>query len=714
MDVTFYSACQGGRPVRCSAETRRFAYDSLQGRYGQELQAWRAVDMDDTPGFAQMTAREKYDTMILKIAEEAPLRICEGELLCGSATLDMAREHVVPARYEGQAVQASISHLTPGFDKLLEAGLDSYEAHILDRMDRPADAEQQRMLSSLLNVCRAMRIWHGRYCRLLEERLCAAQTGEERRYWAALLENLRNVPFRKPRHFREALQALWFAFAFTRLCGNWPGIGRIDRMLGGYLEADLAAGLLTTDEARELLAHFFIKGCEWVTLGPSLWGSGDGQHYQNLVLAGTDEDGCPVVNEVTRLVLEVVEEFPIGDFPIAVRLTPAAPAWLPETMARVIRHGSGVVAVYNDALVTDSLVGFGYDRRQARRFANDGCWEVQIPGETHFAYTPLDGYDVFEREVLGLGRDDPPDYATFEELVTAYEQALAAYLEDWQAQADHFNEDDTPASVIALLVDDCIENARDYGRGGARYNVCAPHMGGLPDVGNALYAIKKLVFEEQRIAYPALIALLQSDWADAEPLRRYAANAYTYFGNGNEEVDTIVATLVDFYTAQVRRTGERDGILRPPGISTFGRQIEWSPRRHATPFGAKAHAVLSGNLNPTPGTDTKGATAIIRSHCAADLSQLTNGTALDIKLDPTAVAGADGIEAIIHLIQGFLALGGFFMQIDVVDNQVLLEAQKHPEQYSNLAVRISGWSARFVTLTKEWQQMIIDRTAQAH
>lgn len=152
------------------------------------------------------------------------------------------------------------------------------------------------------------------------------------------------------------------------------------------------------------------------------------------------------------------------------------------------------------------------------------------------------------------------------------------------------------------------------------------------------------------------------------------------------------------------------GYKTPAGISTFGRQLEWSKLRTATPFGKLSHDVLSGNFSATPGTDKKGATAIIKSYCKPDLKKMVSGAALDIKLLPSAVHGENGAEAIASLIRGFVALGGHFMQLDIADSELLKEAQKKPEEYQNLSVRVSGWNARFVTLNKEWQDMIIAQT----
>lgn len=180
---------------------------------------------------------------------------------------------------------------------------------------------------------------------------------------------------------------------------------------------------------------------------------------------------------------------------------------------------------------------------------------------------------------------------------------------------------------------------------------------------------------------------------------------YSYYGNENDEVDMLVAKILGEFSDMCKEYDDTTPIRFVSGVSTFGRQIEWAPERSATPFGRKMGEVLSGNLSPTPGTDAKGATAIIKSHCKADLAKQHTGAALDISL----IGGGD-VSAISGLIMGFVALGGFFMQIDVSDRKILEEAQKHPENYPNLAVRVSGWSARFVTLSREWQDMIIGRT----
>jgi len=508
------------------------------------------------------------------------------------------------------------------------------------------------------------------------------------------------------------VQALWFCFAFQRLCGNWSGIGRIDEMLGEFLTRDLTEGRLTLDDAREILAHFWILGCEWVGAKTSFGGSGDAQFYQNIVLSGVDADGNDVTNEVTYLILDIVEELHISDFPIAVRLNRHSPEPLLRRIAEVQRHGSGIVAVYNDETVLPALVNFGYPLREARRYANDGCWEVQIPGETCFTYRPFDTLALLQ-QVLGVTTEgEPPVFTDFEELYAAFRAHLAEQIRQIHREADGFFQGGPPTTLVSLLEKDCIEKAHGYYDRGARYTVYAPHAGGLPDTGNSLLAIKRLIYDERRLTLPKLVACLRANWQGHEELRRQILHDLTAYGNDAPAADAMVRRVFDDFLALVGEVPDRNGVLRPAGVSTFGREIEWRPQRRATADGHLDGAILATNFSPSPGTDREGPTAVLKSHCAMGLERLPNGTALELKMLPDHVAGETGLQALIALLRTFINLGGFFMHIEVVSNDVLRDARNHPEQYPHLAVRISGWSARFITLDADWQEMIINRTQQ--
>jgi formate C-acetyltransferase len=733
-------------PQRLSDATRDLAARALSGEHGRGMrEAGFALDEAEV---ADLGPNMRYAMACRLVAERAPLRILPGERIVGSATLLEAARHQAPL-----TGLSSTSHTTLGFHRVLQVGYRGLREQVEERIARgDLDGRGLDLLHAMRLCLEAAATWHRRHLELLDE-LVTTSTGEEQAGYRQVREALERVPEEPPGTFREAVQSLWFAYAFQRLMGNWSGLGRIDEMLGPYLKQDLAEGRITLDEAHEFIAHLWIKGCEWI--GAIDIPSGDAQHYQNIVLGGVDAQGQDVTNEVTYLVLDVVEELHISDFPIAVRVNARTPDRLLRRIAEVQRHGGGIVSIYNEDVVIEGLVKFGYALEEARTFANDGCWEVLIPGRTTFGYMPFDALGLLH-EVLGLQdtSQPPPDFASFEDLYAAYRARLAAHV-DWHNEvADTWSDNGHPAPLVSLLVEDCIERGRGYYDRGSRYYALAPHAGGLANVANSLLAIKRLVYDgvdrqeclssyiprealvdrqeclssetptpreplEDRhsclSALPEFVAVLRSDWEDHEPLRRYIRSRIPSYGNDDEEADAMLRRVFDDYSELVGRVRERDGVKRPCGISTFGREIEWAaPRgaRKASPDGHRLGAVLATNFSPSPGTDVEGPTAAVKSYCKMDFTRTPNGATLELKLDPGSTRGEEGLEALVGLLRTFIELRGFYLQIDVVDSAMLLDAQQHPDRYPNLAVRVSGWSARFATLSKEWQDMIIARTQQ--
>lgn len=718
--MKFYTVYKDPRPVRLCDATRQFAYDSLEShRYGQEAMKTPAVTMDHVEGFATLSPLEKERLILTEIVEKAPIRLIQGERICGAATLGLAISHVIPATYEGQVIFPSISHLTVNFGSVLTEGLWGIRKRVEASLKAHEGTEGEAFLINCMTALDAFERWHGRYVSALTHHAEAvAEDGvlPPCPAFEKTLENLRRVPQKPATTFHEAVQSLWMAFAFVRLTGNWPGIGRLDVLLGDYLERDLQSGTLTLDEAREILAHFFIKGCEWVRGGNQ--GSGDAQHYQNIVLGGVDETGREVTNAVTYLVLDILEELPIGDFPTTIRVNKHTDEKLLRRVAEVMRHGGGVLAIYNEDLVLEALTNYGYPLTEARKFANDGCWEVQVPGRTNFGYCPFDSLGILQHTTLRDYAEDV-NFADFDSLFAAYTEDLRTVVAGiCRGRLGCFKHLDmekgiyewhpaTPCTVVSLLEQGCIEKGLSYSEGGPVYHVTSPHIGGLADTVNSLYAIKKLVFDDKRLTFSELMTVLRQNWEGYEPLRQLALNKYVYYGNDNPECDSIAAALLEGFADAC---AEHDGISPfrfPAGVSTFGRQLEWAPHRLAAPHGRKQGEVLAANASPTPGTDREGVTAMIRSYCAADLRKMVTGAALDCKLLPSSVAGEDGIGALVAIMRGFVTEGGFFLQPDVADAKILRDAQEHPEDYQTLSVRVSGWNARFVTLCKEWQDMVI-------
>ncbi len=693
-------------PKRLSDRLYRLAEVGKSGAWGRELVSLgsRLEDYIDTSG---MSEAMKYAHAVRVCAEKAPLRVLPDQLLVGSATIREASLHTVPL-----INISSVSHTTLGWHRVLAEGWQGTRARIESRLRRGGlDEAGQDLLRSMLVCLDAGALFHKRYMDRLGE-LIAASSGEQRAHYERVRDRLRHVPERPPQTFGEAIQSLWFQYAFQRLIGTWSGLGRIDWYLGPYLTADLAAKRITLDEARELVAAFWIQGTEW-TGAHDFGGSGDAQFYQNVVLGGVDPQGREVTNELTYLILDVVEELHISDYPIAVRLNAKSPERLLRRMAEVQRHGGGIVAAYNEDVVIEALVRFGYPLEEARSFANDGCWEALIPGKTHFGYYP---FDLLQRlqDVLALNSNSSPvpHYETFEDLYAAFRKSMEAQIDGVMRLCDGHGRSSVPSVMVSMYVDDCIDRGREYWNRGPVYTVLAPHAGGMANVANGLLAIRKVVYEEKRMSLSEYVQILRNDWKDHEELRLSVLNRVPFYGNDDDEADAMVKRVFDDYTAYCARTREREGVLRPAGISTFGREIAWLPERTASADGHHRGEYLATNFSPSPGTDRQGPTAALNSYCKMDFTKLPNIGTLELKVLPDSVRGEEGVRALMGLLRSFVRMGGCFVHVDVVDTAVLRDAQEHPERYSTLAVRISGWSARFVTLNKQWQDMLINRTQQ--
>ena len=689
-------------PKRLSDITHHLAQMGLSGQHGRNMPT---VDWEFPEGRDEkLSNNRKYGYAALSVARNAPLRILPGELIVGSATLREAAQHRIPALNMG-----SVSHTTVGFAKVLHQGYKGLRAEIDERLSRGGlDSHGTDLLESMLMTLDAAALWQQRNIALLKE-MKGNAPDSERRFYQNIIDTLENVPENPPRNFREAVQSLWSLYAFHRLMGNWSGIGRFDQMLWPYLEADLQKGKITLDEARELIAHFWIKGTEWIG---EFNGSGDAQFYQNIILGGIDKDGNEVTNPITYLVLDVVEELHISDYPIAVRIGDHTPEKLFRRIAEVQRFGGGIVSMYNENTVIDGLVQFGYPLEEAREFTNDGCWEAIIPGKTAFIYSPCDMMQPLFR-ALNLDKDVPLEADDFETVYGRFTAELGREIDNLQKALDgSWNDPNNPNPLVSMFVEGCIEKGRGYYERGPKYTVNGIHYGGVSDTANSLLVLKKLVFEENYIGLNHFVNILRHNWEGNEGLRRLVQNRFTFYGNDHAEADDMMKRVFDDYTSIVGRVKERNGLKRPCGISTFGREIDWRMARRATPEGSRVGDILATNCSPTPGSDRKGPTAVLNSYCKLDFTRCPNGATVELKVLPDSVKDENGIAALVALAKTFREKGGFYMHIDVVDSATLIDAQMHPEKYPNLPVRVAGWSARFTTLCKEWQDMVIQRTQQ--
>lgn len=687
-------------PGRLSDITHKLSRKGLSGEIGKTMTTvnWEA-DIDPT-----LPPQHRYAAAAMSVAKNAPLRILPGELIVGSATLVEATEAQVPLLNI-----TGINHTTFDFERILKKGYNGIRKDIHKRLQEGTLDERGRDLNeAALLTLDAADIWQKRNIGLLEKMRDGAEEAAKP-FYQTIIDTLERVPDEAPRSFREAVQSLWSMYAFNRLMGNWAGIGRIDRMLGPYLKEDLKKGTITIDEAREILAHFWIKGTEWVGHNNP---TGDAQFYQNVIIGGIDKDGHEVTNEVTYLVLDIVEELHISDYPVGVRLGNKTPEKLLRRVAEVQRFGGGIVSVYSENTVIEGLVKFGYPLEEAREFTNDGCWEAIIPGKTAFTYCPCDMLQVLG-DTLHIKDGAEIDYPDFESLYNAFLKDLHADIDGVQDMLDGcWKDTDYPCTLASVFVHGCLEKGRCYNGGGPDYNMMGIHYGGVSDTANSLLVLKKLVYEDHYLTLHEFQDILKKNWEGAETLRRLIQNRFTFYGNDDQQADSMMDRVFEDYTAIVAEVKERAGVKRPCGISTFGREIDWRMMRCATPEGSRVGDILATNCSPTPGSDRKGPTSALNSYCKLDFTRACSGATLELKVLPSSVKGENGIKALVGLMKTFREKGGFYMHVDVVDTATLIDAQRHPENYPNLPVRVAGWSARFTTLCKEWQDMVIQRTQQ--
>jgi pyruvate-formate lyase len=687
--------------LRLTEATHRLAFLGASGHWGRQM-----IEAGEPLPAKPEWSRERHCAEAIRlIAHAAPLRLEPDELLAGASLYLEAPRHQIPL-----AGLASISHVTTDYSLGLRLGYDGLRRMIEQRLGSGDGDDRARDFWECQLIClNAACHWHERYRQHLRD-LVGWSLGAQQEHYQRVLTACAEVPERPPQTFHEAVQALWLMWEFQRVCGNWTGLGRLDEMLGPYLRRDLQEGRLTLDEAREILAHFFIKGTEWRT-GQGR-GSGDAQNYQNVVIAGVDADGNEVCNEVTYLVLDIIEETRISEFPVTVRLNSRTPKELYRRTAEVMRLGGGVVAVYNEDIIISALVKLGLDERTARTFTNDGCWEIMIPGRSSFSYLPFDCIALLQ-ETLGLDADGATGYESFDDLYADFASRLreAVAQQRHNATAALVDPDlrERPSALLCLFMPSCIERGRGYYHDGPEFHLRSPHAGGLVDAADSLHVIEQMVFEQQELTLDELVAILQADWEGHEELRRRLRQSGELYGNDGPGDEMMVRLFGDF-TDLVAEAAEDASFLFPAGISTFGRQIAWAPERLASPHGFLAGEFQSNNLSPAPGTDRHGPTAVLKSYTKLDFEKLPNGGPLEIRLHPTMVKGEKGLQATIALLRTFHALGGFYLSLDVVDAETLRDAQQHPERHLNLSVRIAGWSAHFVSLDEGWQEMIIERT----
>jgi len=539
-----------------------------------------------------------------------------------------------------------------------------------------------------------------------------------------------HVPAHPPRDLWEALQYYWFVhLGVTIELNPWDAFnpGRLDQHLYPFYKRGLEEGALTHAEARELLQCFWIKFNNQPAppkVGVTAAESSTYTDFAQINTGGLQADGSDGVNEVTYLILDVIEEMRLLQPSSSIQVSKKSPDQFVKRAARIIRTGFGQPSVFNSDLVVQELVRQGKSIADARNGGSSGCVEVGAFGKENynltgylnmpkvFEITLNDGVDPRTGRRVGPETGDPAQFETFEALFEAYRKQLD-YFVDVKVRGNNVVERlyalYMPAPFLSLVIDDCIATGKDYHDGGARYNTTYIQGVGLGTLTDCLAAVKYHVFDKKTLTMEALLAALRDDFTGHERVRQTLLYKTPKYGNDDDYADDVMVAAFDAYFYAIDGRKNTKGGAYHVNLLPTTVHVYFGSVTGATPDGRLAWAPLSEGISPVQGADRRGPTAVLKSAARMDHVR-TGGTLLNQKFTPQLLKDDAGLDRLVQLIRTYFKLDGHHVQFNVVDAATLRAAQEHPEQYRNLIVRVAGYSDYFCDLGKTLQDEIIART----
>ncbi|MBS1151622.1 MAG: Pyruvate formate lyase, partial [Myxococcaceae bacterium] len=621
------------------------------------------------------------------------------------------------------------AHLVPGHKNVLAVGFGGIRAAAKERLERGCSDSERAFLDGVVISCEAMQAFSARFSALARAQAEGERDPGRRGELLAIAACCDRVPWLPPRSFAEAVQALWFtqnAMIISYGAGSGITPGRLDQLLFPFYAADRARGILSRADALRLLEELIIKLNDNVVIWPNLGGvelNHLGSDVENVTLGGVDAQGHDATNELSWLLIDAIENTNLAttaSFRVS-KLSP--PGWV-KRVAQMHRKTNSP-AFLNDETAIAALVNDGYPVEAARDYCLVGCVEPSGNADTFGAtggskiYFPTALDLVFNRgRTTFFGNQDGPDtgnprgFRSFEQLLAAFFEQLqlmvgqvteATNLRD-QIWAERFHN-----PLISSTIDGCIESGKDMTAGGARYSFGSVGGGGLGTVVDSLAAVRRLVFEERTVPMGELLEALATNFRGREDLRQRLA-ACPRFGNDDREVDALARLIVDRFCEMVRVRPTVTGGHFKASLISYGLNVYEGALEPATPDGRKAGAPLSNSMSPSNGAERKGPTAALNSIARIDQTKIGYGNSVNLRL-PIGLLGSDkGLESVASLVRTYFDKGGFHVQFNAVDAATLRAAQQRPQDYPDLIVRVSGYSAYFTRLGSQIQNDIIART----
>ena len=609
-------------------------------------------------------------------------------------------------------------HISPGWDRMLEKGLDGLLQDVRsarDALGSDAAREQLDFYEAVEIVYTATIELAGRFSRLAAR--MAGQLPKHRERLPAISSAMSNIPAHRPRTFHEALQFMWLMHELIEMEGEYVrSMGQFDRTLYPYYKADIDSGRLTTEQAKELIKFFWYK---WYS---RTHGQDNGK---NFCFGGQYPDGSEITNELTYLALEAYEELGTPDPKLSVRFLPNSPDRLYRRVADLIRKGHNSFVLMNDPPAVEALVRRGKSLEDARYYLPIGCYEPAVEGKEVGCTMNLtvnlakgvelalhDGRDPLSGEQVGPHTGNPKDFDDFEKLWKAYVAQMDDFLErsvESIRAAERQWHRINPSPLIAATIEDCISRGKDIGQGGAHYNSVGFVGTALANSCDSLLALKKAVYDEKRFTMEEILKALADDFEGHERMRRYLLNRIAKWGNNDNEADELAGRIAEHFCDKVHSFHNARGGPCQAALFSLTFALEGGRLTGALPDGRKSGESLAPGIGAAYGRDRNGVTALMNSVAKLDATATPNGAVLDITLHPSAVKGDEGLEALIALIKTFFLKGGYALQFNIFDAETLRDAQRLPERYANLQVRVTGWSVYFTSMSTLEQDQYIAR-----
>lgn len=627
---------------------------------------------------------------------------------------------------------------TVGSELIYNKGMLGWKADIqaaLDKIDYLTDPEatnKEAELKAMAISCDAVMLLAERYAKLAREK--AAETPDPARK-AELLQIAANcdvVPAHEPETFWQAIQMYWFVhLAVTSELNPWDAYspGRLDQHVNRFYEKDVEEGRLTREGALELLECLWVKFNNQPAppkVGITLKESSTYTDFANLNTGGITPTGEDGVNEVSYLILDCMDELMLVQPNSNVQISRKTPQRFLKRACEIARKGWGQPAFYNTDAIVQELLNAGKSIEDARRGGCSGCVETGAFGNEAyiltgyfnlpkiFELTLFNGYDHMSGQQLGPKTGDAAEFKSYEELWEAYAKQIK-YFVDVKVRGSNVIEklfaDYMPVPFLSVITNDCIERGKDYNAGGARYNTNYIQGVGIGTITDSLAAIKYNVFEKGNFTMAELLEAMKDNFEGHERIHNLVSNKTPKYGNDDDYADSIMKSVFHLYKDTVTgRPNMKGGTYRVDMLPTTC-HVYFGDVMMASPNGRLARKPVSEGISPEKGADMKGPTAVIKS-CSKMDHLSTGGTLLNQKFTPQVLAGEQGLDNLAGLIRSYFNMDGHHIQFNVISRETLREAQRNPEEYKDLIVRVAGYSDYFRNLDKALQDEIIDRTEQ--